>query len=84
MKTAVSIPDKVFAEAERLASRLEISRSKLYAKAVAEFVARHDEESLTLQVNSALEQTRESGDSLDDSRSFLTAAAQQILPHCEW
>ncbi len=41
MKTAVSIPDDVFAEAEETAQRLGISRSGLYARALAEFVAHH-------------------------------------------
>ena len=38
MKTAVSLPDEVFDEAEHLAKRLKISRSELYAKALAELV----------------------------------------------
>ena len=39
MKTAISIPDDVFHAAETLAKRLGISRSELYAKAVAAFIA---------------------------------------------
>ncbi len=38
MKTAISIPDAVFEEAERLAKRRGWSRSELYANAVAEYV----------------------------------------------
>jgi metal-responsive CopG/Arc/MetJ family transcriptional regulator len=38
MKTAISIPDPVFAEGENLAKRRGISRSELYTKAVAEYV----------------------------------------------
>jgi hypothetical protein len=38
MKTAISIPDAIFEEAERLAKRRGWSRSELYANAVAEFV----------------------------------------------
>ncbi|HVN76301.1 MAG TPA: hypothetical protein VMT19_08300 [Thermoanaerobaculaceae bacterium] len=41
MKTAISIPDETYAEAEEAARRLGVSRSGLYAKAVAEFVARN-------------------------------------------
>ena len=41
MKTAISIPDDVFAAAEEAADRLGLSRSGLYARALAEFVARH-------------------------------------------
>ena len=38
MKTAISIPDSIFNEAEKAAKRLGLSRSELYARAVAEFV----------------------------------------------
>ena len=38
MKTAISIPDPIFKEAEKAAKRLGMSRSELYAKAVDEFV----------------------------------------------
>jgi len=38
MKTAISIPDPVFAEAEELARERGMSRSELYAKAVAQYV----------------------------------------------
>jgi len=38
VKTAISIPDSVFEEAERLAKRRGWSRSKLYAKAVGDYV----------------------------------------------
>jgi metal-responsive CopG/Arc/MetJ family transcriptional regulator len=38
MKTAVSIPDRIFEEAERLAKQRGLSRSELYAQAVAEYV----------------------------------------------
>jgi metal-responsive CopG/Arc/MetJ family transcriptional regulator len=38
VKTAISIPDAVFEEAERLAKRRGWSRSELYSNAVAEYV----------------------------------------------
>ena len=41
MKTTVSIPDKVFRSADSLAKRLGVSRSKLYAIALADFLSRH-------------------------------------------
>jgi hypothetical protein len=41
VKTAISIPDPVFEAAEALAQRLGLSRSGLYAAAVAEFVEAH-------------------------------------------
>ena len=39
MKTAISIPDDIFASADRLAKRLQMSRSELYARAVKRYVA---------------------------------------------
>jgi metal-responsive CopG/Arc/MetJ family transcriptional regulator len=38
MKTAVSMPDDLFRRAEAAARRLRVSRSELYAKAIAEFL----------------------------------------------
>jgi metal-responsive CopG/Arc/MetJ family transcriptional regulator len=43
MKVAVSLPERVFEEAERVSKRLRVSRSRLYAQAVEEFVAKHGE-----------------------------------------
>ena len=41
VKTAVSIPDSVFQEGERVALRMKISRSRLYARAVESYVKAH-------------------------------------------
>jgi metal-responsive CopG/Arc/MetJ family transcriptional regulator len=51
MKTAISIPDSVFRSAEELAARLGVSRSELYAKAVASLVEKHREDLITSQLN---------------------------------
>jgi metal-responsive CopG/Arc/MetJ family transcriptional regulator len=47
MKTAISIPDKVFRSADALAKRLGISRSELYATAINEFLAKHRSRQVT-------------------------------------
>lgn len=47
MKTAISIPDSVFRSAERAAGQLKVSRSQLYASAVAAYVERHAAEGVT-------------------------------------
>ena len=41
MRTSISLSDDLIAAADALASRLGVSRSELYATAVAEFVAKH-------------------------------------------
>ena len=51
MKTAISLPDDVFESADQLAKRLGISRSELYATAVAEYVAKHRDQDVTALLN---------------------------------
>jgi metal-responsive CopG/Arc/MetJ family transcriptional regulator len=78
MKTAISVPDDVFAEAERLAKKLKKSRSQLYSHAIREYVARHSDDSVTEILNEVIEAT---GDAHDD---FATRAGQRRLRCVEW
>jgi metal-responsive CopG/Arc/MetJ family transcriptional regulator len=47
MKIAISLPDDLFQSADGLAKRLGVSRSELYATAVAEFLAKHQHAKVT-------------------------------------
>ena len=47
MKTAISLPDDLFRRAEEAARRFRVSRSELYAKALAEFLKQRDEAAIT-------------------------------------
>ena len=51
MKTAISLSDELFASADALAKRLKVSRSQLYATAVAEYVAKHRDADITARLN---------------------------------
>lgn len=51
MKTAISIPDPVFREAESYARQHRISRSALYAQAVKAFVAHRKPSDITRQLD---------------------------------
>jgi len=51
MKTAVSIEDEVFFEAESAAKEMGLSRSKLYSNAVLEFIKNHRPDSITDKYN---------------------------------
>jgi metal-responsive CopG/Arc/MetJ family transcriptional regulator len=51
MKVAVSIPDDLFDSAETLGKRLRVSRSHLYATALAEFLAKHRGRKVTERLN---------------------------------
>ncbi|MBS1109763.1 MAG: uncharacterized protein H6Q88_1755 [Anaeromyxobacteraceae bacterium] len=78
MKTAISLPDGLFEEADRLARRLDKSRSQLYREAVAEYVARHDPDEVTRAVDRVCERL----DPRDDG--FARAAARRVLGRSEW
>ncbi len=51
MKTAISIPDPIFQQAEKTARQLKITRSELYAKAVVAFVEQHHTHGVTEKLN---------------------------------
>ena len=51
MKTAVSVPDDLFRLAEATARRLRVSRSELYAQAIAEFLRRQDGNAIAERLN---------------------------------
>jgi predicted transcriptional regulator len=78
MKTAVSIPDDVFEDAELLASRLQTSRSQLYARALSEFVDRHDNDRVTAAMNEVIDEV---GCDVD---KFSRKAAEQSMQRVEW
>lgn len=53
VKTAVSIEGSLFREAEEWAGKLGISRSRLFADAVREYVRRRENEELSRRLNEA-------------------------------
>ena len=78
MKAAVSIPDDVFQEADRLARELKTSRSQLYSRALKEFLARHASDQITEAMDRVC-------DALDQrSNEFTTRAARRVLENTEW
>ena len=78
MKAAVSIPDEVFEEGERLAHRLQTSRSQLYARALADFVVQHEDDKITAAMNRVL------ADVGAKANAFTRRAARRTLRHVEW
>jgi metal-responsive CopG/Arc/MetJ family transcriptional regulator len=51
MKTAISLPDELFEQAERVARQLNMNRSQLYVAALREFLDKRDAESVTARLN---------------------------------
>ena len=73
MKTAVSLPDRIFRAAERHARRARKSRSQLYAEAIAEYLARHAPEEVTDAMNRVVDQLT------DGTDPFVAAASRRVL-----
>jgi metal-responsive CopG/Arc/MetJ family transcriptional regulator len=78
MKTAISIPDKMFRSADALAKRLGMTRSQLYTNAIAEFMSKHQSRHLTSRLDAVYS---EEDSSLS---SNLVRLQLKSLPHEEW
>jgi metal-responsive CopG/Arc/MetJ family transcriptional regulator len=78
MKTAVSLPDRLFREAERHAKRTKKSRSQLYADALSEYLVRHAPDEVTEAMNRVVDRLTEPAD------SFVATAARRTLERSEW
>ena len=78
MKTAISIPDDVFTDADALARELKQSRSQLYTRAVREYVARHSADSITSALDAVV------ASQPDSDSDFATAAGRSVLERSEW
>ncbi len=79
MKTAVSVPDDLFAQADRLAKRSRRSRSEVYSAALREYVARHAPDEVTAGIDAVLGDLGETG-----ADAFAVAAARRTLGAAEW
>jgi predicted transcriptional regulator len=78
MKTAVSIPDELFRQADELARRVGKSRSQIYREALAEYVLRRDQQSVTSALDEAVDEAGLGAD------PWLYEAARTALERSEW
>ena len=78
MKTAISIPDDVFEQAERFAREQGLSRSELYSKAVAAYLASRRNEDITKALNEVYDQEPATPDPV------LAEMQSHSLPDKEW
>jgi metal-responsive CopG/Arc/MetJ family transcriptional regulator len=78
MKIAVSVPDDVFQEAEQLARRMKRSRSEVYSRALAEYVARHAPDRVTEAMDRVLTEIGEVAD------HFVRTASRRVLKRSDW
>ena len=71
IKTAVSLQEQLFKQAELMAHDLKLSRSRLFAAALEEFIERHQNRQLLDRINKACE-------AADDSeRKYLRRMRQR-------
>lgn len=78
IKTAISIPDDVYADAERLARELHVSRSRLYSLAMREYLARHSDDRVTAALDAFF------SEGAPGDAEFASEAARRVLRESEW
>jgi metal-responsive CopG/Arc/MetJ family transcriptional regulator len=78
MKIAISVPDRIFQAGERLAREKGISRSELYADALAEYLSVHGAAAITERLNALY---AKQGSGLDPA---WQRASDEVLPDEAW
>ena len=78
MKTAISLPDSVFEEAEVLAQQLGLSRSELYTKALQVYLKRYNREQMLLKLNQVYSRESSELDPVMARMQFMS------LPREDW
>jgi metal-responsive CopG/Arc/MetJ family transcriptional regulator len=78
MKTAISIPDTIFQEAEQLAHRLGVSRSELYVTAITQYLEAHREQDITERLDGVY------GDIDSALDSAVLELQRRSLPSGDW
>jgi metal-responsive CopG/Arc/MetJ family transcriptional regulator len=74
MKTAISVPDETFQEAERRADELGMSRSEFFTVAARHYIEELDAQSLTARIDAVIDLV---GD--DESASAAVSAGRRVL-----
>lgn len=80
MKTAISIPNETFEAAEGLAVRIGMSRSELYANAVAEYLARHRASGVRERLNAAYDLEEEAA----RLETVMAIVQSESVPQEDW
>jgi hypothetical protein len=75
VKTAISVPDDTYERAAKRAKDLGMSRSEFFSRAAARYLDQLDSESLTQQIDAAVEALGEN----DDSAADAVAVGHRIL-----
>lgn len=80
MKTAISVPDNTFDEATRRARELGMSRSEFFSRAARRYLDELGRESLTAQIDRALEAVPED----DSSTAAVEVGRHRLGEESDW
>jgi metal-responsive CopG/Arc/MetJ family transcriptional regulator len=78
MKTAISLPDPIFEEAESLARQLGVSRSELYTKALKAYLQKYSQDQTLNKLNQIYSEES------SDPDPVLTKIQFMSLPREDW
>ena len=78
MKVAISLPTPIFIAAEELAEELHVSRSRLYAQAIAQYLESLGGSSITAKLNAVY---RKGSSSIDPA---ISRAQSKVLSDEAW
>ena len=78
MKTAISLPDSIFEEAEALARQLGVSRSELYTKALKAYLRKYNRNQMLNQLNKVYSEESSELDPVLAKLQFMS------LPREDW
>jgi hypothetical protein len=80
MKTAISIPDLLFEAAEKVASRMGISRSELYRRALENYLSDRSNQVIRERLDEVYGSDADDG-RLDPAIEFVQG---EVLPEDDW
>jgi metal-responsive CopG/Arc/MetJ family transcriptional regulator len=79
VKTAISLPDDTYEQATRQAAELGISRSEFFARAARRYLDELASQSLTQQINEALQAAAD-----DSNAAAATAGRSYLAAQDDW
>ncbi len=77
MKTAISVPDPIFARVQEASARLGVSRSEFFARAAERWLRELDDDGTTEAIDRALQ-------GVGDDSDFAARAARSVAETSEW
>jgi metal-responsive CopG/Arc/MetJ family transcriptional regulator len=85
VKTAVSLPQRLFEATDRAARRRGVPRSRIFVEALEQHLADEEESDITAQINAALAQpmTEEEAEEEAAADAFAAEAARRLLSQWE-